>query len=239
MEMNLAKNRNPYVIALVAWTIVLLAVGVFLFEWRYRLSYDVPNVVRYGDKGFRFNLNKRKCVDQDGVAGISRNFLGPCGVAEGISLKRSKIENRILIAGTITSSNMTDVLFEWVKAHGMRWSDIEFHSGKIVDSEFPLAEFHGVKFENVDFRGVNFNGAKFFDCQFKNSRFRDANFRGANIVRSVFIGSDCAGCDFTFAKFEDSSIQGRFESAYFNFQTVLPFPINQISRYGFEYRDGL
>jgi uncharacterized protein YjbI with pentapeptide repeats len=142
-----------------------------------------------------------------------------------------------MIAGTIANSDLKDVVFDWVTGHGMQWLTISFQDGKIWDSEFPFAEFRGVKFENVDFRGVNFSGAKFTDCEFKDSRLLDSNFRGAVFLRTVFVGSVCKSCDFSAAKFDSSLIDRPFEKALFNLETVLPFPIEQVGRFGFEFRD--
>lgn len=231
------RKLNPFVVAVIAWTFVLVIFGLWIADWSYRFSYEVPAQRRQGDKGFRFNLASGACVDSTGVKGVSENHLGPCGVANGLKLKRAKIENHNMIAGTIRDSEFNGVVFDWVTAHGMRWFKISFQGGKIWDSELLFAEFSGVKFENVDFRGVSFNGAKFIDCEFKNSRLLDTTFRGATFLRTNFVGSFCELCDFSSAQFDSSNIDSPFERAFFNLQTVLPFPIEQADRFGFEFRD--
>ena len=237
MALISGRKPSPFQIAVAAWTFVLLIFGFWIADWRYRFSYEVPAVTRQGDKGFRFNLATRACVNSAGIQGVSENHLGACGIINDLNLKRAKIENQIMIAGTITNSELKDVIFDWVTAHGMRWLTISFQDGKIWDSEFPLAEFRGVKFENVDFRGISFAGAKFIDCEFKNSRLLDSNFRGAVFLRTAFVGSVCQYCDFSGAKFDSSQIDRPFEKAIFNLETVLPFPVEQVDRFGFEFRN--
>lgn len=233
----MARKFNPWTIAAAGWTLVLLLAALWLADWRYRYSYEVPTVTSQGDRGFRFDFNKRLCVDQMGNAGVSQNHFGPCGVIKDLVLKRAKVENHVLIAGTVASSSFTNVIFDWVTGHGSRWSDTKMTGGKLWDSEFPFAEFRGVKFENVDLRGVSFNGAKFFDCEFKDVKILDSSFRNATLVRTAFLNSVCSSCDFSGAKFEASLIDRPFEKAIFNLETVLPFPVEQVERFGFEFRD--
>lgn len=233
----MARKINPWAIATAGWTFVLLLAALWLADWRYRYSYEVPTVTSQGDKGFRFDLSKRLCIDQNGAPGVSQNHLGPCGVVKDLALRRAKVENHVLIAGTVASSTFTNVIFDWVSGHGSRWSEIKLTGGKFWDSEFPFAEFRGVKFQGTDLRGVSFNGAKFIDCEFKDVEILDSSFRNATLVRTVFLNSVCSSCDFSGAKFEESSIDRPFEKAVFNLETVLPFPIEQVERYGFEFRD--
>lgn len=237
MANNADSRYSPFVIAAFVWTFALVGIGIGIAEWRFRLSYEVPAVVKQGDKGFRYHLSRRKCINSEGVEGYSENHFGPCGLVRDLKLRRAKVENHIMIAGTLVNSDLKNVIFDWVTAHGMRWNDIGFQEGKIWDSEFPLAEFRGVKFVNIDFRGVSFSDAKFIDCQFINSRLLDTSFRGAVFIGSAFIGTTCSSCDFSAAKFEESTIDLPFENAIFNLKTVLPFPVEQIDRFGFKFRE--
>lgn len=239
MSLNDRNTLNPYKVGAVAWTLALIVVGAALVDWRYRFSYEVPTAARAGDLGFRFDFSKRSCLNTNSEAGTSPGFLGACGVAKDLDIHRGKFIETILIAGQFGNSTFSNSIFDWVKAHASRWANVKFLGNLIWDSEFPMAEFVGVQFVDSDLRGPIFSGAKFIDCEFRNSKILDASFRGTTFLRTKFVNTTCSNCDFSSAKFQESSIDRPFEKTIFNMETVLPFPIEQVGKYGFEFRDGI
>lgn len=229
--------REKREVALVAGilTLVLVAALVWLADWRYKFRFSTPSTAQF-DRGFRFNHQELRCQDSKGASGDSEGFFGNCGVMKGQSFRRVKFVNYVAVAFTGQQIHFDRFYFEWLDGLGARWRDSEFANGEFFEVDMPFAHFKNVVFDRVNFVGARLFGATFEDCIFRDTTFIDTTFRDAKFIRTRFERSDCDLCDFASVKFVDSDIQGPMKRAYYNEETVLPFPIEEAGIRGFEYR---
>lgn len=224
------------VVSTLLGAILILSLAASL-EWRYKLTYSVPSYITDNDLGFRFRLDVRRCRNVADIEGRSPSYFGQCGLLERASMKRVKIESHDAIASLNKSVMIEDSFVSWLSAQLSRWEDAQFHSGQLWDSDFNRAKFSSVIFENMDIRGLSFRDASFEKVTFRNTSLLDVSFRGAKLNHVIFENSECRNCDFRDAKMGTAKLDKPFVKAVYSLATELPFPYEQVGKYGFELYD--
>ncbi len=235
--MSMARWRSPQFVLSITLLAVLLATLIFTIEWRYKVSYSVPSELTTNDKGFRFRMDNRTCRNSKDVPGYSRGFLGECGVLEGAQLRRFKIQSKGMISGVVREASLATPFIEWLSAQMSRWENVKIISGSLWDSEFQRSSLENVVFEGVDLRGVSFRDASLTNVTFRDCKMLDMSFRRAQLKNVKFERTSCRFCDFVGTKMGSATLDTPFESAGFSFETELPFPYEQVGKYGFVLRD--
>jgi len=109
----------------------------------------------------------------------------------------------------------------------------EISGGVFARSDLAYADFSGGTFEACAFVGARLTKSKFSGSQLRETMFREADLKGADFRRAKlkltdFTGADLRGADFTGAHvggdfFRAGSVEAKFDGAFFDETTKLPF----------------
>lgn len=231
------RKLSPTYVLLGILAAILIGTLLAAAEWRYKFSYSIPVQLSERDLGFRFRTNERQCRDAAEQDGRSVGFFGECGVVEHLEMRRVKIESHNAIASVNKDLTFQRAFISWLSAQFSSWKDVQFLSAKLWDSDFHLTTMENIVFEDVDLRGISFRQAKLVNVTFRNSTMLDMSFRGALLRGVKFEGTACINCDFSDTDMKDSKLDKPFKGAVFSIGTQLPFPYEQVGKFGFELRD--
>lgn len=235
--MNFRRFLSPtFVLSAVLLLLSLGALGAAL-DLRYKLSFVTPVEATKGDLGFRFRQEEGRCRNSLEEEGRSDGFWGECGRLHGAQMTRVKLREHNAIASLNEETVIKDLFIEWLSAQVSRWKNVRLADGKLWDSELQYSTWENVVFEDMDLRGVSFREAKLENVTFRNTRMMDMSFRGSRLKGVKFENTICQFCDFTGADMGDVKMDLPFHRASFSLTTRLPFPYEQVGKYGFELRD--
>lgn len=235
--MNLKRIWNPTNVLSALLLAIMLGALIFALDWRYKFSYSAPPETTVGDLGFRYRQDQRACRNSLDEEGRSKDFLGECGRLEGRHMRRVQLRTYNIIASLNQDLVIEGSFIEWLSAQVSRWENVHMLSTKLWDSEFQHSVLENVVFDAVDLRGVSFREAKLVNVTFRNAKMMDMSFRGARLQGVKFENTTCQICDFSGADMGDTQMDLPFQKASFSLGTRLPFPYEQVGKYGFELRD--
>lgn len=206
---------------------------------RILLGLVVSAGVHAEDQGFRYDANKRKCVNAANQEGRNPDFLGECGSLEAkdfsnadwtgtnlkgalltnCTVKSARIENADLTGFESNKSNFTGASFE-----GTQLTYASFADSNLRDANFDSVAMDGSQFQGSDLRNANLNrasltGNSFVRAKLDRADLQDAYLTGAQFVVTSLNDTLVCGTDFTGAQDTRSTWRG----AEYDRSTNLPF----------------
>lgn len=195
--------------------------------------------VRAEDQGFRYDADKRKCVNAANEEGRNPDFLGECGSLEakdfsnadwtGMNLKGAlltnctvkfaRIENADLTGFESNKSNFERASFEGTQMQRAKFTDSSLRDASLDSVTLDMTQFQTSDLRNANFNRASLTGNSFVRTKLDRADLQDAYLTGAQFVVSSLNDAMVCGTDFTGAQDTRSTWRG----AEYDRSTNLPF----------------
>lgn len=199
-------------------------------------SFFLIQVVKAGDDGYRYNLERMRCENKNRW-GLNPDFFGECGNIENLDIKSLDFKNQTLIGIWARDIDFSSKDMSGVDISGGIFNRSQFVKTdlskanlvftRVPDANFQEAVLRGAVMQELHAFLTKFNSADMSDADLRgghlgNSDFVQTNFSNSKLTNADFTSSDASGANFTNAKlhgvnFSHTNLKGaNFENADLN-----------------------
>ncbi|MBX9767418.1 MAG: pentapeptide repeat-containing protein [Bdellovibrionales bacterium] len=165
------------------------------------------------DLGYRYDNEKKKCVNSRGEAGLNPNVVGECGqiknrnfVWDQYQFFWKNISGSILDGSNLYGANLTRT-----KLNGASLRDVDLSSAILDEANLTNAVLHGTRFKNSSFfKAVLFN-SNLSGADLSLSQLKRASFDSANLLSANFDGNkNMNGASFIGATLDQATLRNTY-----------------------------